>query len=123
MTGRRILLVEDNEDLAELWKKYFSMAGFEVIAFTEGEGALASVLENSFAAVVCDYVLPDMRGTDVLDRIRARDSQLPFVLITGMRKDAIAEHVARAGCASLVLKPVSFIDLLNEVKRLTNYEA
>ena len=68
-------------------------------------------------------MLPDISGLEVLRRIRERDPAMPFVLITGMRKDEIAEQVKKAGMASLILKPVTFIDLLNEVKRLATQEA
>ncbi len=122
---QKLLLIEDNEDLCLLWNKYFSNAGFEVTVCNDAACGLAALAEDDFALIICDYVLPDLTGTELLDRAREIRPKVPFVLLTGMRESEIKAHVAAAGRSIVVHKPIAMMDLLAKVEALMaqSYEA
>ena len=66
----KLLLVEDDPFIAEIYKKKFETSGFEVVNAVSGKAVLKEVLEQTFDLVLLDLVLPEMGGMDVLRELR-----------------------------------------------------
>jgi DNA-binding response OmpR family regulator len=117
VTAKRILLVEQLAETAALWKKYFSMAGFDV-TICHSVAAAIDVLMNQAAydVVLSEQDLPDYPGLELLARLRELHPQTPFVLVMGVHDPAAVEKVRAAGNAIVVDKPFAFMELLNAVK-------
>ena len=77
----RILLIEDDQRLAELVKKYLTDAGFSITAANTGGIGLTLHDRESFDALILDLMLPDMDGLDVCRKVRAR-AQTPILMLT-----------------------------------------
>lgn len=88
--GERVLLVEDDAGGAEVTAAFLRRAGYQVDLVRSGLAALESVGVRPPDAMVLDYELPDMDAPDVLDRLRAGGSRVPFpvLVLTGARPGA-----------------------------------
>jgi len=100
---KRLILVEDHEDLREVTAEWLEMAGFDVAAFDNAEDALAALDAQLPDALVTDLSLPSMSGVELAERARSVSAgrSLLIVALTG------AAGVARSGLFDVVLtKPV-----------------
>ena len=112
---RRILIVEDDEDIALLERDYLEVSGFETQIATSGDDGLARALAGGFAAVILDVMLPGMSGFDVLRRLRER-SAVPVLLVTARSEDIDQIRGLGLGADDYVTKPFSPSVLVAKVK-------
>jgi nitrogen-specific signal transduction histidine kinase/CheY-like chemotaxis protein len=113
--GRRILLVEDDELVADGISQLLAMSGHTVDVAHNGATALVAVDQFEPDVVVLDVGLPDMSGVEVFERLRASHPELPVIFSTG-HGDAtkLKAHLSQANLAFL-LKPYSIEELLDKV--------
>ncbi|WP_404383826.1 response regulator transcription factor [Caenispirillum salinarum] len=78
----RLLIVEDNPDLADTLRRLLAADGHAVDIATDGEGADATLSAEAFDLVVLDLGLPDMDGMEVLKNLRARGSETAVLVLT-----------------------------------------
>ncbi|MFC6753494.1 response regulator [Halorubrum tibetense] len=102
----RVLHVDDDEAFGDLVSTYLERIddAFEVRSEPDGETALAALDSTTFDCVVSDYDMPGVSGLELLDRIRERDSELPFVLFTGKGSEEIASDAIAAGATDYLQK-------------------
>ncbi len=86
MGGARILIVDDDERLAEMLETYLRSRGFEVEQRCDGGTGLRALESGRFDAVVLDIMLPDIDGLEVLRRLRAH-SNVPVLMLTARGED------------------------------------
>ena len=79
--SERILMIEDDEDLAAMVAEYLNERGFEVCARHDATSGLETLRAESFAALILDVMLPDLDGFEVCRRVRA-ESGLPILMLT-----------------------------------------
>jgi len=121
----RILLAEDNHELRRLMSFVLRREGHEVVEVQDG-GALLETLAFSlvegarqrFDLVICEQLLPRMPGLAVLAGLRARDHELPFILITG---NSEIQAQARQLGAWVLSRPLT-MDAIRRVVRQTEDE-
>jgi DNA-binding response OmpR family regulator len=112
LAGRRILLVDDDEDILAGMDLAFRGEGAETILATDGEAAIEAVRTQSPELVVLDMMLPRASGLLVLERLRREPSPPPVVMITanqGRRHQQFAESL---GVEAYLVKPVPLQRLL-----------
>jgi DNA-binding response OmpR family regulator len=66
----KILLVEDDSFIADIYKKKFESSGFEVLNITNGRSVLKAVADQKFDIILLDLVIPEMSGLEVLKELR-----------------------------------------------------
>src|SRR5712691_6632545 len=112
---RRVLVVDDEENVAHLVASALRFDGFETITADTGSRALAAVAEHSPDLVVLDIMLGDLDGMEILRRLRTGGSDVPVVCLTA--RDAGEHRVEglRAGADDYVVKPFSVEELLARV--------
>jgi two-component system OmpR family response regulator len=124
MAQRRVLVVDDEENVAHLVASVLKFDGFEVFTADTGRRALIAVAEHKPDLIVLDVMLggasgrpdpDDPDGFEVLRRLRAAGENVPVVFLTA--RDAGADRVAglRAGADDYVVKPFSLEELLARV--------
>lgn len=117
-TGRRILVVEDEEDLAGLVEVNLSLAGYDVVVASTGEDGLRAIREHEPDAVLLDVMLPGIDGWNVLRTVKEDRStrDLPVVMLTAMseERDLIRGHLQ--GAVEYVTKPFEMRRLLETVE-------
>jgi two-component system OmpR family response regulator len=114
----RVLVVDDEVNIAELISMALRYEGFEVRAAHTGHDAVAIEREVRPDAVVLDMMLPDIDGLEVLRRMRTTDPHLPVVFLTA--RDAVEDRVAglTAGGDDYVTKPFSLEELIARLRGL-----
>ncbi len=83
----RVLIVDDDERLAEMLASYLRSRGYEVEHRADGKTGLNAVLNAQVDALVLDIMLPDIDGLEVLRRLRAQGSTLPVLMLTARGED------------------------------------
>ncbi|MVV46835.1 response regulator [Pseudomonas sp. PB120] len=117
----KVLVVEDEQLLAENLKDYLQAQALDVrIA---NEGAMAIGIAESFApdVMVFDYRLPDMEGFQVLDAVR-QNRKCHFVLITGHPTAEVCERARQLGVSHILFKPFPLAELARAVCDLLGME-
>ena len=111
MTGpRRVLVVDDDEDVRALIVDYLEVLGFEVLQATNGLEALLQVKRHHPEAVVIDVHMPRLGGLDALPRIQKFDPATHIVVVTGRAQEVGEEALAR-GAHAVLGKPIVLPDL------------
>lgn len=112
-----ILIVEDDEDTAEVVSTLLADAGFQTTAVDNGEGALRNISAHAPDLVLLDLNLPDISGIDVLRNVRSH-SFLPMIVLSGYGKDRDRVKALEAGADDYLSKPFSPEELVARVKAL-----
>jgi PAS domain S-box-containing protein len=118
----RVLVVDDDADVARITTAFLEDAGFDVTTASDGNTALVKLgLDLTFDALVTDYAMPGMNGADLILHAREMNPVLPALVITGY---AGAEGQERLPANVVILrKPFRRVDLLHEVKSLIDSTA
>jgi PAS domain S-box-containing protein len=105
--GQRVLLVDDNELVAEVLVSLLADAGNEVVTASSAEDALAIVqsAETAFDAVISDYRLPTLSGLDVIEGVRRRWPAATAVILSGDTFDPRLQGLSKIG-VKVLRKPV-----------------
>jgi two-component system response regulator RegX3 len=113
--GHRILIVEDEESLADSIRYNLEREGFSVDVAADGRRALERFRESPANLVILDLMLPEVSGLDVCRTIRT-ESLVPIIMVTA--KDAEADRVSglELGADDYVTKPFSMRELISRVR-------
>ncbi len=116
---RRVLLIEDDQILADLIEHRLRRAGFDVDHFGDGAAALAALGGASASAVVLDTMLPGVEGLEILRRLRASPSYagVPVIVLTfGAQQET--SRAFSLGASDALAKPFAVEELVARVTRL-----
>jgi two-component system, OmpR family, KDP operon response regulator KdpE len=113
----QILIVEDDEDTAEIVCTLLADAGYQAMAVDRGETALDEIANLSPSLVLLDLNLPDIHGLDVLRMVRTH-SFLPMIVLSGYGKDRDRVAALEAGADDYMAKPFSPEELIARVRAL-----
>jgi CheY-like chemotaxis protein len=105
--GPRVLVVEDDPDVRDLYARYLRGAGYEVFVAADGVAALQAVPEQLPHVILMDLGLPVMDGWEAT-RILKRDprtASIPVIAITGYAPKTRDQDAESAGCDAVVQKP------------------
>jgi len=115
----RLLLVEDEPEMAELLRKGLEEENHRVVLATDGREALELARSYDFDAIVLDVMLPVMDGYAVTRWLRKSDRQTPILMLTA--RDAVHD-IAKGlddGADGYLTKPFSFVELLARLRSIT----
>lgn len=111
----RILVVDDDQDIRDLVAIKLQSAGLEVETRSDGSQALEAAIEDEWAVIVLDVMMPGMSGIEVLRAIRDRGDRTPVILLTARGQEKDIEAGVAAGADDYVTKPFSPKSLLARV--------
>jgi two-component system response regulator AtoC len=111
-----LLVVEDDEEMRLFLEEELHDRGFRVIGARRGPEALDRLAEGPVDAVITDLKMPDMQGDELLAELRARDRDLPVVLITAFGSIETAVGAIKAGAYHYLAKPFRMECLLATVE-------
>ncbi len=108
----RYLIADDNIAFAENLAEILEDAGDEAVVVDSGARALDVAENGRFDAVISDWRMPRMTGTEVVQRLRVIDPQVPAILVTAYTADADLDEARHAGLLGVLPKPVPVAKLL-----------
>lgn len=114
----RLLLIEDDEQVAEVLSDAFGSQGHETAIRHTGEDGLAYLTHDRPDVVVLDIRLPKLNGVAVLRQIRASDPSLPVIIMTGLATPGEIAEVRRLGVTEIVEKPEILKNFSEALKRI-----
>jgi len=109
--SRRVLIVEDEDILAENLQAYLQRASCDARVASDGASAIRTLDGFSPDVLVLDYRLPDMSGFQVLDAIRMRGATANAILMTGQPRNEVYDEAARRGIEHILFKPFPLAEL------------
>ncbi len=119
-TGKRILVVEDEQDIAQLVQHYLQKEGFRSVTAMNGIEALNKIKEEKPDLIVLDLMLPEMDGLEVCKRVRSvpDTAMLPIIMLTAKAEESDTIVGLELGADDYVTKPFSPKALVARVKAL-----
>lgn len=113
-SGQRVLIVEDDADVAAVFGLILEQAGFKVLIVNSATRALAALAAGSPQALIIDLMLPDMNGLDLVRYVRCREAggDVPLVVISGQTGGFQMSQALKAGADVFLGKPIGVDELL-----------
>ncbi len=113
----RVLIVDDERDMAESCAFFLERAGFATVVAVSGDEALAALDRSAFDLVVTDLRMPRMTGLSLLDVVKSRDQDVEVLLITGYPEIDTAVEAIKRGASDYVAKPFTEDEFMARVER------
>ena len=118
----RILIIEDEEAIAEIEKDYLELSDFEVVIEENGEKGLEKALAEDFDLVLLDVMLPGKDGFEICKEIR-KEKKVPILMVSAKKDDIDKIRGLGLGADDYLSKPFSPSELVARVKaHLARYE-
>lgn len=118
----RILIVEDEEAIAELEKDYLELSGFEVEVANDGQTGLEKALSEDYNLLILDLMLPGVDGFEICRKVRS-EKNTPIIMVSAKKDDIDKIRGLGLGADDYMTKPFSPSELVARVKaHLARYE-
>ena len=118
----RILIIEDENEIAELEKDYLELSDFEVVIENRGEEGLKRALSEEFSLMILDLMLPGKDGFEICKSVR-ENKDLPIIIVSAKKDDIDKIRGLGLGADDYMTKPFSPSELVARVKaHLSRYE-
>jgi PAS domain S-box-containing protein len=114
----RLLVIDDDLEILEILRDMLRLKGHRVVATDKGEEALQLLESEEFDLVLTDLGMPSVSGWDIAKRAKARNPQLPVILITGWGAQYEEDDLTDSGVDHVLSKPLSWDRLLETVTEL-----
>lgn len=115
----KILIIEDEEVIADLERDYLELSGFEVEIKNNGKDGLSEALKGEYSLVILDLMLPEMDGFEVCKRIR-EERNIPIIMVSAKKEDIDKIRGLGLGADDYMTKPFSPSELVARVKAHLN---
>jgi two-component system response regulator ResD len=113
----RILVVDDEERIRRLLRMYLEKEGYAIEEAEDGETALRKAMEQDYALILLDVMLPGMDGTEVCAKLRQAKST-PVIMLTAKGEEINRVHGFEVGADDYVVKPFSPREIIYRVKAI-----
>lgn len=121
--GETILVVDDEAKIRETLRGVLSDEGFRVVESDGGAGVLDVVTAQRPRLVILDIWMPQVDGLELLEQLRAREPELPVIIVSGHGAIETAVRATKLGAVDFIEKPFSLETLLRSVYRAVGREA
>ena len=115
----KILIIEDEEVIADLEKDYLELSGFEVAITNNGKDGLEQALRGDYSLIILDLMLPEMDGFEVCKKIR-EERNIPIIMVSAKKDDIDKIRGLGLGADDYMTKPFSPSELVARVKAHLN---
>lgn len=120
---KRVLVVDDTKNIRMILTKCLELEGYDVMTANDGRQALEMFQTNTFDLAFIDIKLPEIRGTEVLKRIRELGIKTPVIIITAYATVKNAVDCTNLGAVAYVQKPFSAEKIKSVLKELEQHSS
>ena len=118
----KILIVEDEESIADLEKDYLELSGFEVEIENQGDTGLVRAIKEDFDLLILDLMLPEVDGFEICREVREK-KDIPIIMVSAKKDDIDKIRGLGVGADDYMTKPFGIMELLSRVKALLRRSA
>jgi len=118
MYSDKVLIVEDDPKIIELVDIHLSDLGLEVQSASDGISGLEKALNNSYALIILDLMLPQMKGLEVCRRIKENDKYTPILMLTAKSEEIDKVLGLEVGADDYITKPFGIREFVARVKAI-----
>src|SRR5215469_6915204 len=122
---RRLLVIDDHDDIRENIAEILTLAGYEVFTAGNGKRGVETALREHPELIICDIMMPELDGYGVLHLLRKNESTVntPFIFLTARTERTDFRKGMEMGADDYITKPFDDIELLNAIEiRLRKYD-
>ncbi len=115
-----ILLVDDEETVLDVGRRFLEVMGYDVLAAREGREAIEIYKkhQDAIALVILDIVMPNMKGGEVFDRLKEMNPGVKVLLSSGYSIDGEATKILERGCTGFIQKPFDMKQLSQSIRQI-----
>jgi len=119
-TDHTVLLIEDEDIVAEVGRKMLQRLGYRVLVARSGAEALALYAQHQaeIDLIILDMIMPGMGGGAVFDRLRSINPETPVLLSSGYSLDGQALDILKRGCRGFIQKPFNIEQLKQKISEI-----
>lgn len=111
---KKILIIEDDQSIANLQRDYLELSGYSVAMVNSGVAGLKALKEDNFELIILDIMLPDIDGFEVLKKVREHDD-IPVLLVSARAEEIYKINGLGLGADDYITKPFSSGELVARV--------
>jgi len=116
-TKKRIMVVDNEDNICDIYKKVLINEGYDVEAFMDGGSAIDSFVQNRFDVVITDLKMPKIDGFHVIKKIREVSPKTDIIVITGYATLDSVVTTIKLGAYDYLVKPFEISDLVGKVRK------
>ena len=121
---KKILVIEDDPELAEMIRSFLEMSNYTVTILLEGSGAVEHIVAERPDLIIVDVMLPDIDGISICREIKYHPedkiNQTPIIVLTGLSNKIIPDEAFAFGATEFLTKPFEIEELKNKIDGLLN---
>ncbi|HZM25099.1 MAG TPA: response regulator [Anaerolineales bacterium] len=119
MTQKTVLIIEDEEDAADMFAEMMRVSGYRVLKTSSSTPALTMMTIEKPDVVILDIMMPEISGLDILRQMRGDPAlaNIPVVVVSATSMPADIKHGMEAGASMYLTKPVGFTELREAIER------
>lgn len=118
--AKRILVIEDDELIAQIYDRQLRADGYEAKVLHDGKSAVATLASENFDLVLLDIMMPGMNGLDVLRQLKknSKSAKVPVVMLSNLSEDSTIKEALHLGAVGY-LKKIDYLpaQAIAEVKK------
>lgn len=111
---KKILIIEDDESIAEIQKDYLEMSGYSVDCAYDGENGIQKYLSGQYSLIILDLMIPKMSGFEILEKI-AEKKKIPVIIVSARDEELSKIKGLNLGADDYITKPFGMGELLARV--------
>lgn len=113
----RVMVVDDEESIREVLSNYLESLGYEVQTASDGQDALGKFEPGAYDLIVSDLLMPVVDGLELLRKVREKDRDVIFLMITGYPSIETAVEAIKKGAYDYITKPFHMEDVRIRIER------
>ena len=113
----RILIIEDEEAIADLEKDYLELSGFEVEIENRGDTGLVRAMKEEFDLIILDLMLPEVDGFDICRQVR-EEKNTPIIMVSAKKDDIDKIRGLGLGADDYMTKPYNILEVKARIKTI-----
>lgn len=114
---KRILIIDDDHASRDIALKVLTKEGYSVLSVSGGREGLEMVQKHKFDLIICDLMMPEIDGFEVIETIR-KSMQTPILAYSALQEMKYIDRAKALGATHYVTKPVSVSTLVSEVRKI-----
>lgn len=111
---KKILIIEDDESIAQIQKDYLEMSGYSVDCAYDGESGIQKYISGQYSLIILDLMIPKMSGFEILEKI-AEKKKIPVIIVSARDEELSKIKGLNLGADDYITKPFGMGELLARV--------